>query len=539
MIAAVDVGIHALGPIELVFVMLVVAIGMSFLARRLRIAEPILLLLGGLVLSFTPDLPAIELEPDVVFLLFLPPILFSAAYFTPIRDFKANARPILLLAIGLVLFTTVSVGLALQVLVPGIEPAVAFTLGAIVAPPDAVAATAVFRRLGVPARVVTILEGESLINDASSLIAYRTAIAVVATGTFSVLGAATDFVIVGGGGIAIGLVAGVVVSRALHRTGDPVLEILVSLIAPIASYLAAEELGLSGVLATVTAGLITGQRAARILSPEARLQGRGVWQTVIWLINAFVFMLMGLQLRQILADLSEYRVEELLWLAVATSAVVIVTRMLWVFPATYLPRYLVPGLRSRDPLPPVRAVFIVSWAGMRGVVSLAAALALAIDFPERNLILFLTFSVIVATLVGQGLTLPWLIRRLGIVASDGADAEEAHARLAAVEAATARLDELAREFPDHLPLIERLRAGFDHDVTHVRRDPSADLDDGEREAFEQELLDHRTIRDAVLGVQRETVIRLRDAGAINDVTLRRIERELDLQALHGDDPEEG
>ncbi len=515
--------------------MLAVAIGLSYLARRLRIAEPILLLIGGFALSFVPDLPAIELEPDVVFLLFLPPILFSAAYFTPIRDFKANARPILLLAIGLVLFTTVAVGVALQALVPGIEPAVAFTLGAIVAPPDAVAATAVFRRLGVPHRIVTILEGESLINDASSLIAYRTAIAVVATGTFSVFGALSDFVIVGGGGIIVGAVAGLIVSRALYKTGDPVLEIIVSLVAPIASYLAAEELGLSGVLATVTAGLITGQRAARILSPEARLQGRGVWQTIIWLINAFVFMLMGLQLREILAGLSDYPADQLAWLAVAVSGVVIGTRILWVFPATYLPRLLSARVRQRDPYPPVRAVFIVSWAGMRGVVSLAAALALAADFPDRELILFLTFAVIVATLVGQGLTLPWLIRRLAHRGTDGPDAEDAHARLAAVDAARVRLEELATEYPDHQPLIDRLREGFDHDASHVRSDADGTLDDGEREAAEQELLEHQAIRTAVIGAQRETVIRLRDDGVINDVTLRRIERELDLQAVHGDD----
>jgi CPA1 family monovalent cation:H+ antiporter len=514
-----------------VFVVLAFAIGLSYLARRLRIAEPIVLLLGGVAVGLLPDLPPVELEPELVFLLFLPPILFSAAYFTPIRDFKANARPILLLAIGLVLFTTLLVGLAVQWLVPGIGPAVAFTLGAIVAPPDAVAATAVFRRLGVPRRIVTILEGESLINDASSLIAYRTAIAVVATGAFSPADTAGQFVIVAAGGVAVGVVAGIVVSRALHKTADPVLEIVVSLIAPIASYLGAEQLGVSGVLATVVAGLITGQRAARVLSPEARLMGRGVWQTVEWLINAFVFMLIGLQLREIVAGLSEYGTIELLWLGLAVSAVVIVARFVWVFPATYLPRYLSASLRARDPHPPPRAVVVVSWAGMRGVVSLAAALALAADFPQRDLILFLTFSVIVATLVGQGLTLPWLIRRLGIVAPTGAHPEESHARRIVVEAALRRLDDLALEFPDHLPLIDQLRASYDHEATHVG--PAADgaADDADRLALEQELLDHQAIRTSVLAAQREVVIGLRDDGIINDETLQRIERELDLEAV--------
>jgi CPA1 family monovalent cation:H+ antiporter len=492
------------------------------------------LLVGGLALSFVPDLPHIELEPDVVFLLFLPPILFSAAFFTPIRDFKANARPILLLAIGLVLFSTVVVGVVLQWLVPGIEPAVAFTLGAIVAPPDAVAATAVFRRLGVPRRVVTILEGESLINDASSLIAYRTAVAVVATGTFSLGLAVQDFIVVGAGGIVVGVVAGWIVSRALSKTGDPVLEVIVTLLAPITSYLAAELLGLSGVLATVAAGLLVGQRAARTLSPEARLQGRGVWQTVIWAINAVVFMLMGLQLRQILADLSQYGAAQLVWLAVAVSLAVIVAHIAWVFPATYLPRVLSSALRAREPNPSPRVVFIVSWAGMRGVVSLAAAFALVADFPQRNLVLYLTFAVILATLVGQGLTLPWLLRRLGIVASDGTDAEDAHARLVAVEAALARLDDLALEYADHLPLIEQLRAAYDHEASHVQPDPHGTMDQATREAADQELLDHPALRTAVLAAQRVAVIGLRDGGLINDVTLRRVERDLDLESVRGE-----
>ncbi len=519
---------HVIGPVELVFVMLAVAIGLAYLARRLRVAEPILLLLGGVGLSLLPGLPPIELEPDIVFLLFLPPILFAAAYFTPIRDFKADARSILLLAIGLVLFTTVIVGIVVQWLVPGIEPAVAFTLGAIVAPPDAVAATAVFRRMGAPRRVVTILEGESLINDASSLIAYRAASAVVATGAFSVVDATGQFVIVGLGGVIVGIVAGAIVSRALHKTGDPILEIIVSLIAPVASYVAAEQLGVSGVLATVVAGFITGQRAARVLSPEARLQGRGVWETVSWLIHAFVFMLIGLQLREILTGLSEYSAADLLWLGGAVSLTVIVTRFAWIFPATWLLRALSARTGAADPYPAARNVFVVAWAGMRGVVSLAAALALAIDFPQRDLILFLTFAVILATLVGQGLTLPWLIRRLGVVSVDDAEGEERHARLTVVEAALERLDGLAREFPDHLPLIDQLRTGLEHDATHVRLDAAEAADEAE-----QELLDHQAIRMAVLAAQRQALLRLRDDGIINDVAQRRVERDLDLEAVRG------
>ncbi len=516
-----------MGAIELVFLILVVALALSYVSRWIRVAEPIVLLVGGIALGLVPGLPTIELEPDVVFLLFLPPILFSAAYFTPIRDFRANARAILLLAIGLVLFTTVVVGLVAHALVPGLGLAAAMTLGAIVAPPDAVAATAIFRRLGVPRRVVTILEGESLINDASSLIAYRVASAIaLGLATFSLGEAALSFVVLGVGGILIGVVIGLAVTKAVDRTGDPILEIAVSLIAPMAAYLAAELVGVSGVLATVTAGLIMGRRAARILSPEGRLMGRGVWQTVIWAINAFVFMLVGLQLPSILADLTEVPPLQLVGLGTAISLTVIVTRIVWVFPGTYLPRWLSASIREREPYPPPRSVFIVSWAGMRGVVSLAAALALARDFPERDMILFLTFCVILATLVGQGLTLPWLIRRLGIVAGVGSGNEEARARLVAIDAALARLDELALDYPGHLELIDQLRVGYDHDAGHVW--PHADSQPDEAE---QEQLDHRAIRSAVILAEREAVIELRDQGVINDETLRAIELDLDLEAV--------
>jgi CPA1 family monovalent cation:H+ antiporter len=516
----------ALGSIQLVFIALAFAVALTYFARRLRIAEPILLLLGGIVLSQLPNLPDIVLAPDLVFILFLPPILFAAAYFTPIRDFKANIRPILLLAIGLVLFTTVTVAVVVQQLT-GMPLAAAFALGAIVAPPDAVSATAVFRRLGVPRRIVTILEGESLLNDASALIAYRAAVVAAGPVAFSLADSTVAFFLVSFGGLVVGAIAGAIVTRTLNRTADPIIEVIISLLAPATAYVAAEQLGVSGVLATVVAGLITGQRAARVLSPDARLMGAGVWQTVIWLINAFVFMLIGLQLPAILrAVLADYRPEQLLGLGLAVSATVIATRIAWVFPATYLPRLLNARLRRRDPPPPAQAVFIVSWAGMRGVVSLAAAFALPPDFPSRDLILFLTFCAIVATLVGQGLSLPWLIRHLRVLARTGRDDEQVHARLAAVEAALERLEELKHDYAEHLPLIEQLREEYEHEASHVLPKPGAGPDESE-----QELLDHRAIRNAVLVAQREAVIALRDAGVINDQTLRAIERDLDLEAL--------
>ncbi len=517
-------------PFELVLLLLAIATGLAYVARHAGIPYPILLVLGGLVLGAVPGLPEIELDPDLVFLLFLPPILFGAGYNTPIRDFKANMRAILLLAVGLVLFTTLVVGVVAHTLVPGLTWAGAFALGAIVAPPDSVAATAIFQRLGVARRIVTILEGESLINDAAALIAYRFAVAAVLTGTFSLAEAGLQFVLVGLGGIAVGLAGGVLVAAAWRRTGDPILEIIISLIAPAATYIAAELLGASGVLAAVTAGLVAGRSAARALTSEGRLFGRGVWNVVTFLINGSVFILIGLQLRQIVDDLDRPLGEALL-VGLAVSAAVVVARIVWVYPATWIPRWVSPALRARDPIPPARTIFVVSWAGLRGVVSLAAALALphgtdGSEFPGRSLIIFVTFVVILVTLVGQGLTLPWIARAAGVTASTREEAEEGAARTAATEAALARLGELEREYPDHRPLVEELRERYAHRATH-----EAQRSEGPRDEVELELFEHRRIRRAVLDAEREAVIGLRDDGVISDETLRVLERDLDLEEL--------
>ena len=517
-----------ISPIELVLGLLVVAVALGYVARRIGIAYPILLLLGGLVLGFLPGLPTIELDPDLVFLLFLPPILFGAGFSTPIRDFKANVRPIALLAIGLVVFSTLVVGVVAQVAIPGLPAAAAFALGAIVAPPDAVAATSIFRRLGVPPRVVTILEGESLVNDASAITLYRFAIGAAAFGSFSALNASVSFVVVGVGGIVVGVVVGLIVTEAWRRTSDPTLEIMVSLLAPFAAYLPAESLGVSGVLATVVAGLIAGRRAPRVLSPQARLQGYGVWNIVTYTINGFAFTLIGLQLPAIASQLTAYSGVQLATWAVVISATVILARILWVFPATYVPRMLSAKVRARDPSPPREAVFVIAWAGMRGAVSLAAALALPLEpaFPDRDLVIFLTFCVILATLVGQGLTLPFVVHRLGVMAVSGPNAEEARARLAATEAALGKLADLEGQYPTHRELIDNLRSRYEHEASHVGSDG-----DGPRDEEELELLEHKEIRDAVLDAQRDAVIALRDDGIIGDEVLYGIQRDLDLEAL--------
>jgi monovalent cation/hydrogen antiporter len=524
------------GPTEaiaVVLILLVAATALALLARRINIPYPILLVLGGLALGFVPGLPPIELEPELVFLLFLPPILFGAGYFTSLRDFKRNLRAITLLSVGLVIFTTLAVAAVAQALVPGMPWAAAFALGAIVAPPDAVAATSVFQRLGVPRRIVTILEGESLVNDATALVAYRFAIIAASTGTFSFANAGLTFVAVAVGGIAFGLLMGMLIAWVLKRVDDPVFSVVLTLLAPVATYLPAERFGLSGVLATVAAGIWVGRNAPREMSSSVRVAGTAAWQVVLFLINGTVFILIGAQLRTVLDSLEEYSAGELIGLAVAVSATVILVRILWVYPGTYVPRALSAAIRAREPYPTPRNVFIVSWAGMRGVVSLAAALALPLTlvdgvtpFPQRDLIIFLAFAVILATLVGQGLTLPFFIRRLRIVADSGEAHEEAHARMTTAEAAVERIDQLEKEWPGHLELIDALRAQYTHQASHLDPHQVDTLNESERELFE-----HRQIRNAVVDAEREALLQMRERGAVTDEVFRRVERDLDLEEL--------
>jgi CPA1 family monovalent cation:H+ antiporter len=519
--------------IAVVLLLLVAATALALLARRIGIPYPILLVLGGLALGFVPGLPPIQLEPEIVFLLFLPPILFGAGYFTSVRDFKRNLRAITLLSVGLVIATTVAVAAVAHAVVPGMEWAPAFALGAIVAPPDAVAATTIFQRLGVPRRVVTILEGESLVNDATALVAYRFAVLAASTGTFSLEVAGLTFIAVAAGGIAFGLLMGLVIAWVLRRVDDPVFSVVLTFLAPVATYLPAEIFGLSGVLATVAAGIWVGRHAPREMSSSVRVAGAAAWQVLLFLINGTIFILIGAQLPSVLAGLDEWSAGQLIALAVTISAVVIAVRILWVYPGTYVPRALSEAIRLREPYPTPRNVFIVSWAGMRGVVSLAAALALPLylvdgttPFPDRDLIIFLAFAVILATLVGQGLTLPLLIRRLGVVADSGEAHEEAHARMATADAAVQRIEELAREWPDHAPLIDTLRVQYSHQASHI--DPHHDdkLDESE-----QELLEHRQIRGAVIEAEREALVQMRERGAVTDDVFRRVERDIDLEEL--------
>jgi monovalent cation/hydrogen antiporter len=520
-----------MNTIEAVVVLLAIVAVLAVLARRVGVPYPIVMVIGGLAIGLIPGVPHVELEPDIVLLLFLPPILYSAAYLSSPRELWRNRRPIALLAFGLVLTTTLAVALVVTWLIPGIPIPAAVALGAIVSPPDAIAATSIAQRLGLPRRLVTVLEGESLVNDATALVTYRFAVAATLSGAFSFTDAAYTFASVAIGGVVIGLVVGTAVNLIMARLDDPPVAVLVSLIAPFAAYLPAEELQVSGVLAAVTAGLWVGWRAPRIMSSRTRIQGFATWQTAIFVVNGLAFLLIGLQLPQVLDDISEYAPGELAAMAVVVSGTVVLVRLAWVFPATYIPRRIVPGLAIRDPAPSPRVVLILGWAGMRGAVSLAAALALPLvpPFPQRDLFVFLTFVTILVTLVGQGLTLPLLIRRLGVGDDGSVEQEVLHAREAGTDAALQRLDDLVTEVPGHVPLIDQLRDRYRHRAEHYERSHGEDevIDDPEER-------DHRQIRQAVLDAERIAVIELRDSGAIGEEALRRVERDIDLEELRAE-----
>jgi CPA1 family monovalent cation:H+ antiporter len=506
--------------VEIVLLLLAAIAGLTVLARRLAIPYPIVMTIGGLALSIVPNLPRVELPPEIVFLVFLPPILFAAAYSLSPRELRLYARPIGLLAIGLVLATTLAVGLVTHALVPEIGWAAAFALGAIVSPPDAVAATSIARRLGLPRRAVAILEGESLVNDATALVALRLAVVAATTGTFSLVDAAGSFVLVAAGGVAIGLGVGWLLVQVEARLRDPPVEVLVSLLGPFAAWIPAEALHVSGVLSVVTAGLMLGHAAPRVMGSDTRILGSGVWQMTIFVVEGLVFILIGLQLPTVFGSLRAERTPgELAGLAVAVSLAVILVRLAWVFPGTYLPRWLSSRIREREPRPSPRVVLVVAWAGMRA------------PFPGRDLLVFLTFSVILATLVGQGLTLPLLIRRLGVGDDGSAQHEELHAREAAVAAALDRLATVDGDWPGHGELIDRMRARYQHAAEHLDHghDPAT-----HEVRSDQEWVEHNAIQQAVIDAQRVAVIDLRDRGVIGDEALRRVERDLDLEELRAE-----
>jgi monovalent cation/hydrogen antiporter len=512
--------------LEAVIISLLVAVAfLSALATRIGIPYPILLVVGGLGLGFVPGVPNVRLEPDLVLVVFLPPLLYSAAFFANLRELRADARTITLTSTVLVAVTATAVAVAAHALVDGLPWAVAFALGAIVAPTDPVAATEILRRFDMPRRLVNTIEGEALINDASALVLYKIAVAAIGGTAFSLSHAGLRFVAGAAGGVAIGLVVAVIIRELRSRLDDPPVEITLSLLSGYAAYIPADALGASGVVAAVTTGIAIGWWAPTMASPAVRQQGFALWSLLTFLLNAILFVLIGLQLPAILDGLGDASPGFLLGTAAAISAVVIGTRIVWAMVTPLVIRAL-----DRRPSQVARRLgwrprMISAWSGMRGAVSLAAALALPATTPQRDLIVFLTFAVIFATLVLQGLTLPKLIRVLHIESDDGEEREELRARLVATQAALARIEELGAEDWTRDDTIERMTGLYDY----RRRRLKARAGKIEDEGYEDRSEAYQRLVREVLEAQRTAVVALRNEGTISNDVMHRLERELDLE----------
>jgi Na+/H+ antiporter len=513
----------------IVFGLLVGTAALAVLANVVGVPYPITLVLGGAVIGLVPGVPSVELEPEVVLLIFLPPLLYGAAFFTSLRDLRANARPIALLSIGVVLVTMVAVAVVAHAVI-GLGWAESFVLGAIVSPTDAVAPAEIMRRLGAPRRMVTIVEGENLTNDWTALVLYSVAVAAVVTGTFSLGESIVRFVLSGVGGLAVGLAAGVVIRFVRSRIDDPPTEITISLLSGYAGYLPAEELGFSGVIAAVTTGVYMGWYTPQLTTAVMRLQGVAVWEIGTFLLNAVLFLLVGLQLPPVLDAVEGYSAPELLGWSALVSAIVVGVRLAWVFTVPYVIRALDRRPSQRERRRPARERLVVGWAGMRGSVSLAAALAVPLStdaggaFPGRELIILLAFAVILVTLVGQGLTLGPLINRLGICDDGEEQREETLARLRLSEAAIGRLDELANEDWTRDDTIERVRGMYDY-----RRRRFGARTEGDGAAYEERTDAYTRLMYELFDAQREQLVALRNRREISDEIRRKVERDIDLE----------
>jgi len=503
--------------------------GLLALAPTLRLPLPILLVVGGVVMGFIPGLPHLTLPPEIVLVAVLPPLLYSGAFFTSLRGLRENRRSIGFLAFGLVAATMSAVAVVAHEWI-GLSWAVAFTLGAIVSPTDALAATEIASRVGAPRRIVSLIEGESLVNDGSALVLYKAALGAAVGETFSLVDTTGRIVLNVAGGIAVGLAAGYVVRQVRRRLDDPPVEIAIAVLSGYLAYLLAAAAGVSGVLAAVTIGVYMGWYTPELTNERTRLSGDAFWEILVFLVNALLFVLVGLQLHGIISSLSGLSSPRLTGYAALVCATVIVTRIVWVPIFTYLPRWAIRSVREHDPYPPWQWPAVISWVGIRGAVSLVAALALPIDFPDRQLIVFLTFAVIVATLVIQGLTLPALIRVLGVSDDGGVEREEAKARIKAAEAALARLEELVADGAVRDDTAARIRGafGFRRDRFRARFDED---DDG---AIEEQSTAYQRVMRELLDAERAALIALRNDRIIDDNVMYRVQRDLDLETARLD-----
>jgi CPA1 family monovalent cation:H+ antiporter len=543
--------------VPLVALVIALSATLQVVARRWSLPHPVLLVLGGVALAFTPGLRPVSIDPDLIFVVFVPPILYyGTAFRSSLRDFRSELWPILRLGVLLVLVTIGAVAWSAHALSPEFTWPAAFTLGAIVAPPDPVAASAVLRTLRAPASIVSILEGEGLVNDATALVAYRVAVAAAVTGAFSLGRALAGIVVAGLGGIAIGLSLGwAIVKLRRSITRLPIIENTVSLLTPFAAYLPADAIGASGILSVVAVGLYLGRRGPRLVPAATRVQAEAMWSMISFLLESVVFMLVGLELPAVMRSLNQFPLATLVWYGGAISLVLVVVRMLWVFPSAYVSRLLLRRVRSAsghtsatESPRPWRSVLFVGWTGMRGGDSLVIALALPLvvasgmPFPARPLIIFITFSVIFATLVVQGLTLRPLVGLLRLHEDTQLTrTEEFHARRVMASAGLRRLEALASRDGAHPEAVRALRGAYER---HARRWIARDrARHGARDAdhrslaplepgvVEDESRSYRMLRLAMIDAERGALLGLRDDDAVNDDVVRRVQRDLDLETM--------
>jgi CPA1 family monovalent cation:H+ antiporter len=520
-----------------IFLVLLLVAALAVVAKWSRQPYPIVFLLGGIVLAFVPGMPAIRLAPELVFLVFLPPLIFGDAYVTDVRQFVRYLEPIALLATGLVVVTSVTVAYVAHWVI-GLPLDVGFVLGAILSPTDTVATDAIAEETGMPRRLQIILGGESLINDATGLVLYKFAVAAVIVGSFSLGGALVQFVYVAIVGIGVGLLGGIAgdrITRFLfeHDLTDDVIAVTITLVTPFVVYLAADRIGASGVLAAAAGGMYLSRRGGGMHTPEARLVGRSVWNTLFFVFNGALFILLGLQLRSIFTELAIFSAATLARYGLAIAATVILVRLLWVFVVSRLRRVIDRGALEREGgLPPPAWTFVLGWSGMRGIVSLAAALSIpnavagGAPFPARDLILFVTFVVILVTLLGQGLTLPWVLRRLAVADADTGDVSVAVARVRVAEAALTRLTGLESGFVTtaHWEVAGRLQGKYTDEASHFRAHVDGSAGDGDAAQHD---IERQLIRET-LAAQRAALDDMRYAGEITDEVFRRMQYDIDL-----------
>lgn len=519
--------------IEIIILLLTAITLLSVLAEKLRISYPILLVICGLLIGLVPGLPIIELNHEVVFLIFLPPLLYASAWGMSLHDFKVNKRPITLLSVGLVFFSTTAIAVVAHMMIPELSWELAFVLGAIVSPPDAVAASSVTKGLGVPKRILTILEGESLVNDASGLIAYKYAVAAVLTGKFVIWEAGAQFIWVATAGIVIGFAVAYIMKWVhMHTPDDYLLDTSLTLLTPYIAFMVAERFHFSGVLAVVTCGLLLSWKSPEMFSHTTRMKANSVWESIIFLLNGIIFILIGLQLPSILKGIQEYSLSTLVIHGVLLGVTATIVRIIWVFPGAYLPRWLSKKIRTTETTK-WQHVMVVAWTGMRGVVSLAAALALPLTmndgtpFPHRDLILFLTFSIILFTLVVQGLSLPPLIRFLGIKADGSEELEEIEARKQLATAAIVHIEENLSFGQLSEQVLAQIKSTYEIKFNYLRNYSSLKSEEAviEHSIFEQ-------FHDAQLELLRQerTILKkMRREALIGEEIVRKLEYELDLE----------